>query len=78
MLFTNRYKKFAVNGVLRLDNDRQELSDYSGLSVKTITRSIQKLEKDGFITKQGSRIVIHKEQYDRMKENLSQILSEDD
>ena len=78
MLFTNRYKKFAVNGVLRLDNDRQELSDYSGLSVKTITRSIQKLEKDGFITKQGNRILIHKDQYARMKENLSQILSEDD
>lgn len=78
MLFTNRYKKFALNGVLKLDNDRQELSDYTGLSVKTITRSVKKLEEDGMITKQGNRIVINEEQYLKMRQALSLILSEDD
>ena len=78
MLFTNRYKKFAVNGVLRLDNDRQELSDYTGLSVKTITRSVKKLEEDGLITRKNNRILINEEQYIKMKNNLSQILSEDE
>lgn len=77
MLFTNRYKKFAVNGILRLNNDRQELSDYTGLSLKTITRSVKKLEEEGLLTKQGNRILINEEQYKRMKENLSQVLSED-
>lgn len=78
MLFTNRYKKFALNGVLKLENDRQELSDYTGLSVKTITRSVKKLEEDGMITKQGNRIVINEEQYLKMRQALSLILSEDD
>lgn len=78
MLFTNRFRKFAVDGVLQLNNDRQELSDYTGLSVKTITRSVKKLEQEGLITRQGNRILIRKEQYIQMKENLSQILLEDD
>lgn len=78
MLFTNRYKKFASDGILTLDNDRQELSDYTGLSVKTITRSVKKLEEAGLVTRRGGRILVDKEQYIRMKESLSQILSEDD
>lgn len=78
MLFANRYKKFAVNNVLSLKNDRQELSDYTGLSVKTITRAVKKLEDDGMITKKGSRILINREQYKKLQTSLSQILSEDD
>lgn len=78
MLITNRYRKFAVDGVLKLNNDRQELSDYTGLSVKTITRSVKKLEKEGVITKQRNRILVDHRQYIKMKENLSQILSEED
>ncbi len=77
MLITNRYRKFAVDGVLKLNNDRQELSDYTGLSVKTITRSVKKLEKEGVITKQRNRILVDHRQYIKMKENLSQILSEE-
>lgn len=78
MLFINRYRKFATDGVLKLDNDRQELSDYTGLSVKTITRSVKKLEEDGVLTKRGNQILINKMQYEQMKENLSQIFLEDD
>lgn len=77
MLLTNRYEKFAVGGVLRLENDRQELSDYTGLSLKTITRSVKKLEEEGLLTKKGNRIFIDEKQYLLMKDNLSQILSEE-
>ena len=77
LLFENRYKNFAVNGVLDLRNDRQELSDYTGLSVKTITRSVRKLKEQGMITKEGNHILINQEQYNRIKESLSKILSED-
>lgn len=78
MLFMNRYKKFSVNGILKVCNDRQELSDYTGLSVKTITRSVKKLEEDGLVKKSGNQILINREQYLQMKENLSQIFSEDE
>lgn len=77
LLFENRYKNFAVNGVLELRNDRQELSDYTGLSVKTITRSVRKLKEEGMITKVGNSIFINQEQYNKIKESLSKILAED-
>lgn len=77
MLFTNRYTKFAVNGKLNLKNDRQELSDYTGLSLKTITRTIKKLEEDGMITRKGTRIFVDAEQYQKMKDALANILAED-
>lgn len=51
MLLINRYKKFATNGKLILRNDRQELAEYTGLSVKTITRAINKLEEKGMLKK---------------------------
>ncbi|MDE7313371.1 MAG: Crp/Fnr family transcriptional regulator [Eubacterium sp.] len=78
MLFTNRYEKYAVGGCLKLCNDRQELSDFTGLSVKTITRSVNKLKEDGLITKQGNTIVICEEQYNRLKENLMEVLSDEE
>ena len=78
MHFENRYKKFALNGVLSLKNDREKLSDYTGLSVKTITRSIKKMEKEGLISREGNRIVINKEQYQMIKDALSQVLSENE
>lgn len=78
MLFTNRYKKFAVDGVLQVKNDRQELSDFTGLSVKTITRAVQKLEKEKMITREGSRIYVNREQYLKMKSVLSEILFEEE
>ncbi len=78
MLLTKRYEKYAVNGILKLNNDRQELSDFTGLSTRTITRSIKSLKEQNLITKQGNHILISHEQYTRMKENLSLIISEDE
>ena len=78
MLLTNRYEKYARNGILKLDNDRQELSDFTGLSIRTITRSIKILKEDNLITKENNYITINQEQYIRLKKNLSEILLEDE
>ena len=78
MLLVNRYDKYSVNGVLKLSSNRQELSDYTGLSVKTITRAVKKLEKDGLLTKKENYIFVDKNQYIQIKENLSKILAEDE
>ena len=75
MLLINRYEKYAEQGVLRIRNDRQELSDFTGLSVKTITRSVKKLREEGLISKEGSNIVIGKEQYASLKENLMEVIN---
>ena len=65
------------NGVLKMKGDRQELSDFTGLCMKTISRSIKKFKENGMITTQGSYITINYEQYRRMKEMISEILAED-
>ena len=78
MLLTNRYEKYAENGILKLNADRQELSDFTGLSVRTISRSIKLLKEEKLITKKGNFFVIDSEQYAHLKEKLSLILSEDE
>ena len=76
-LLMKRYRKYAQNGVLKMKGDRQELSDFTGLCMKTISRSIKKFKENGMITTQGSYITINYEQYRRMKEMISEILAED-
>ena len=78
MLLINRYEKYAQSGTMKLKNDRQELSDFTGLSEKTITRSVKKLKEDGLISREGNDIVISKEQYARLKENLTEVLFDDE
>ena len=51
--------------------------NFTGLSVKTITRAVQKLRRDGLVRKEGRVLVVNEEQYLRIKENLSQVLSEE-
>ena len=77
MLLINRYEKYANHGILRLNNDRQELSDFTGLSVKTITRSVKKLKEDGLISRQGNDILVDRKQYESLKESLTEVLSDE-
>lgn len=75
-LLMKRYRKYAENGVMKMKGDRQELSDFTGLCVKTISRSIKKFKERGLITTQGSYILINYEQYCRMEKMISEILAE--
>lgn len=75
-LLMKQYRKYAENGVVRIKSDRQELSDFTGLCVKTITRSIKKFKEKGLVTTQGSYILINYEQYSRLKNMISEILAE--
>ena len=53
--------------------NRQELADQSGFSVKTVNRSIKKLEEDGFIARDGHKVRITASQHTAMKEYLDMI-----
>lgn len=77
MVLTNRYRQQAENGVLKMKGDRQELSDFTGLCVKTVTRAIKRFKEDGMVTVSGNNIIINNEQYLRMKKMVSEILAED-
>lgn len=77
MLFAQRYEAYAKNGVLEMKGDRQNLSDATGLCVKTINRSIKKFAEDGYITKNGRQIVIDQEQYIRLKSIVDAVIEPD-
>lgn len=75
-ILMNRYREYAQNGTLRLKKNRQELSDCTGLCIKTITRSINKFKENGLLTTQGNYIVINYEQYLQLEKIVSEILTE--
>ena len=58
VLFEHRYKKYAKNGKLSFTNTRQELAEYSGLSVKTVNRAVKKFEEQGLISRIGKTFYI--------------------
>ena len=73
-LFIRHYEKYAENGILQMNGERQELADFTGLCLKTITRSIQKFRSQGLLTKVGSNIEINYDQYVKLKEIVASIL----
>ncbi len=77
MLFVKRYDAYAKDGVLRMKGDRQELSDATGLCVKTIDRALRKFRDAGLAVKEKGMIEVNQEQYIRLKEIVSNILEND-
>lgn len=76
-LLMNRYRQYSENGVLTLKGERQELSDFTGLCVKTISRSVKKLKEAGLITVRGNYIIIDENQYRQLCEMISEVLAEE-
>ena len=72
LLFVERYEKYQKNDRLYVKGSRQNLADATGLCVKSITRGIKKFMDEGLVTKEGKQIVIDRQQY----EGLKQIVSE--
>ncbi len=75
-IFAKNYEKSKMTGDYVLDISRQELAECSGFSIKTVNRSVKKMEEDGFINRQGHKIVITREQYENMKDYLDEILDQ--
>lgn len=74
LYLTENYEKYAKDGVLFVDSNRRELSEATGLCVKTVNRSVKKFEGTGLITKDGNKFLIDREQYIKMNEMVSKII----
>ena len=77
LLLINRYEKYAQSGVYRLKGNRKELSDSTGLCLKTINRSIKKFCESGMVTQDGRDLIINEEQYSKLRDVVTTILAED-
>ncbi|MGN0351277.1 MAG: Crp/Fnr family transcriptional regulator [Roseburia sp.] len=67
ILFTSYYDKYAKDGILKVTQTRTELSENTGLCVKTVNRSIKKFEEEKMVGRDGSKITINEEQYEKLK-----------
>ena len=71
-------KKCRSRGECReyiLSVNRQELAEQCGTSVKTVNRSMKRLEDSGFLTREGHKVKITQRQYAAMQEYLALILN---
>ncbi|MDO5519933.1 MAG: Crp/Fnr family transcriptional regulator [bacterium] len=68
------YKQFASDGTCHITLTRQEISDSTGLSLRTVNRGLTTLIENECILKSGNNLVIHKQQYDRLNDMLADLL----
>lgn len=76
MFFIEEYEKYAKKDVLTIKETRQELSDATGLCVRTINRAIKKFEEKGSVTRRGNKLLISQEQYQTLKSVVSAIIGQ--
>ena len=77
LLLINRYEKYAQDGIYQMKGNRKELSDSTGLCLKTINRSIKKFCETDMVTQNGRDLIINSEQYLKLKNVVHTILAED-
>lgn len=71
LLFIQFYEEMAENKKCILKLTRQDIADYSGLSIKTINRAVNKMKTEGYISREGNKIIILESHYLNMKEYMS-------
>lgn len=76
LLFMQIYQKSARHGVCHIKLTRKDLSNSTGLCIKTITRCVKKMEEDGYISREGRTIIIENEQYLKIKTVVSEKIDE--
>lgn len=57
------YQTYARDGVLSFYMSRKDFSETTGVSERTITRTLKELEQKGCITREGRNLLITPEQY---------------
>lgn len=61
------YEQFQEDGKCEMKLTRQHMSDCTGLSIKTVNRSLVSLEESGCISRRGNRILISEIHYEELK-----------
>lgn len=74
MLLVERYERYARNGILFVKGGRQHLSNATGLCVKTVQRAIKKLADDEMISKDGAKLFVTNDQYEKMRKLVAKVV----
>ncbi len=76
ILFISYYEKYAKDGVWKVTLTRTELSENTGLCVKTVNRTIKKFEEGKMVGRSGSKITINEAQYHGFKKLVQEIMEQ--
>ncbi|MDK2807876.1 MAG: family transcriptional regulator, cyclic receptor protein [Clostridiales bacterium] len=68
LLFEHLYEQNAVDGRCHVKLTRQQISDETGLSIKTINRALKQMMEENLVEIQGSKLTITESQFREMKE----------
>lgn len=68
------YEQFAKDGKCRVTLTRQDISDCTGLSIKTVNRSIGTLEESGCIKRDGSHILITQKEFEELQHYVAELI----
>lgn len=77
LFFMQIYQKSA-HKLCRIRLTRKEISNSTGLCIKTINRLVKKMETEGYISREGRVIVISEAQFLRIKAVVSEKIDEAD
>lgn len=77
LLFVEEYRQLhEVHGKCVFRRTYQELSDDSGLSIRTVNRTLKAMKEQGYIHYCRGEIKINEQQYQKMQEYLEHIVAE--
>ena len=75
-MFVLEYESHKNRKSMVITASRQEIAERSGLSIKTVNRAVKKMEENGFISRNGRKILISSEQYFKIKSYLDSIVDQ--
>lgn len=74
-LWVQKYQKYATNGILYINESRQQLANETGFGIKTVNRAVKSLTEAGLITRQERGITVNHEQYQSLKKLIHTIVA---
>lgn len=78
MLFMKEYEEMMDdNDICRFTLTRQQLSEFSGLSLRTVNRAIQTIEEEGYVQHSRGHFQINAEQYNRIKKYINSFIADE-
>ncbi len=70
------YRAYGAGDIYSIYISRKEFAGMTGLSERTITRTLKELEANGYIDREGWNILMTHEQYERIKALIEDKISE--
>lgn len=72
-LITKYYESIAINNICTITTPKELLAEEICVSLKTISRNISALKKDGLLTTKGHNIIINRHQYERILDEYEEL-----